>query len=181
MITHLSQHLSFDTEFIKSQRKQNEDFYISKKVDVKPYAMGLIERSDLGPLNTAIGRTTRTPGEYHPTDADTGKVLPRPMRKTHEFIHPSIRYRIQQRGPGLSEKDSDRVGKGEYAPPALKGWKYVTGSEAVDIAGKDWKDQGVWYIRHEDGKVTFIVEDKIKEGTAEMDLVSGWPGVLAKL
>lgn len=95
------------------------------------------------------------------------------MRKTHEFIHPSVRYRIEQKGPGLAQSAKDHVGQGIYQPAALKGWKFITPDEQTDVGGKQWAEEGKWYIRHADGKETFIVEDRIEEGTAEFDLLMG--------
>lgn len=181
MITQLSHHVSFDKKYVPVQRKQNEAYYATVDVPVASWAMGQIQRSDGGALNTATGRTTRTPGEYHPTDPDTGKDIKRPMRKTHEFIHPSVRYRIDQKGPGLAENAKDHVGKGVYDPPALKGWTYIAPDEETDVGGKEWAGEGKWHVKRKDGQETFIVEDRILEGTAEMDLLVGWAGIFKDL
>lgn len=183
MITQLSHHVSFDPNYVPTQRDQNEAYYatVNTPQATRAWAMGQIQRSDGGPINAATGKTTRTPGEYHPTDPDTGKDLPRHMRKTHEFIHPSVRYRIEQKGPGLAEDAKDHVGKGLYNPAALQGWNFIPPSEDTIVGGKEWAGEGKWYIKHKDGKETYIVEDRILDGTAEMDLLIGWSGILKGL
>jgi len=184
MITQLSRHLTFDTSYITLQREQNEDFYRRVKSDVKAWAMGLIQDSSTGFLNTLTGRSTRTPGEYHPTDPDTGKPLLRKMAKTCEFIHPSVRYRIEQHGAGLAESSNDKIGKGEYHPTALEDWNFEkAGSKGAEVGGKKWEHYGKWVVDRPDGSQTFIVEENIEEGTAEMELLKGWKnyGVQDKL
>ena len=180
MITQLSAHLSFDKAYVPRQREQNQAFYEQKaqsnrSIAVRPWAMGLLRRSDAGFLNTMMGRAPRTPGEYHPTDPKTGKPLKRQMLRTCEFIHPSVRYRIKEKGAGLADGDKDFVGQGLYKPSALDGWKFVLPKENDNkIAGKKWDGYGFWVLDHKDGSRTFIVEEKIEENTAEMDLINGW-------
>lgn len=179
MITQLSPHLSFDKSYIPAQRAQNQEFYGTKNVPVRSWAMGLIQRSDEGFLNTMTGRTVRTPGEYHPTDPMTGKAKPKKMQKTCEFVHPSVRYRIEQKGAGLASDDGDYVGKGVYAPNALKGWNFKVSGEVEGMTPEEvteWREYGKWVVQRKgEDKPTFIVEEKIEPGTAEMDLIEGWP------
>ena len=182
MITQLSAHLSFDADYVSRQRQQNEDFYESKDVPVglRSWALGLIQRSDRGPLNTLTGRSVRTPGEYHATDPDTGKPEPRKLANTCEFIHPSVRWRMDHNDTAIANSVDDKVGKGKYKPAALDlgKWEFVHPGDASDVGGKQWHDYGKWKKR---GETTFIIEERIEEGTAEMKLVEGWPGVVAEL
>lgn len=171
MITQLSHHVSFDPAYMPAQRVQNEEYYTSNNLPIRTWALGHITDSAAGPINGLTGKTTRTPGEYHPTDPDTGKDLPRRMRKTSEFIHPSVRYRIEQKGKGLEDK-------GEYNPAALKGWRYISPDEHSDVGGKMWQNEGKWFVKRKDGTNTFIVEDQIVEGTPEWDLMASWAGVV---
>lgn len=185
MITQLSRHLSFDKDYIVQQRLQNVQFYKSVDSEVRPWAMGLIQDSSTGFLNTMTGRSTRTPGEYHPTDPNTGKPLPRKMENTREFIHPSVRYRIEQKGAGLSESSKDKIGQGLYSPKALAGWRFVKPGVELDndLGGKEWAEYGKWVVERPDGSKTFIVEEMIENDSAEMELLKGWTnyGVEAKL
>lgn len=179
MITQLSKHLSFDKSYIPTQRSQNEEFYTFKKVPVRSWAMGLIQRSDEGFMNTMTGRGVRTPGEYHPTDPLTGKPKPTKMKKTCEFVHPSVRYRIEQKGAGLAAGDKDFVGKGVYQPDALKGWNFQVSGDVEGMSPEEvheWQGYGKWVVQRKgEDKPTYIVEEKIEPGTAEMDLITGWP------
>jgi hypothetical protein len=177
MITQLSAHLQFDPDYMPRQRTLNAEFYASILVSIREWALGLIPRSDKGPLNTMSGRSMRTPGEYHATDPETGKKLPRTLVTTHEFIHPSVRYRVDQKGQTVVDNKQDYSDKTVYAPPPIKDWKYLEGDEAVKVAGEEWAGYGVWLTKNG----TFIVEEKIKDGTPEMGLVDGWPGVEEKL
>ncbi|KAF2453345.1 hypothetical protein BDY21DRAFT_374914 [Lineolata rhizophorae] len=64
------------------------------------------------------GGTTRTPGQYYAVDPLTERETTRPLRDTHEYIHPSARARLALRGPGPADK-------GRYDPPALDDWRLV--------------------------------------------------------
>ena len=186
MITQLSAHLSFDPKYISAQREQNEHFYgsVDPPVPVRTWAKGLIKRSDGGPLNTIMGRGNRSPGEYRAIDPHTGKVTNRKLAKTCEFIHPSVRYRMKQPdGRGVSKDENDDSGSGLYQPLALDSWDfYPAGSKEADAVGeKKWEKHGKWIVTKPDGEVTYVVEDRIEDGTAEMELLRGWPGVEAEL
>lgn len=176
MMTQLSRHLTFDEDYIHRQRLQNIEYYKSDKSEVAPWAMGLIPESSAGFVNTLAGRTVRTPGEYHPTDPDTGKELPRKLKNTHEFIHASVRYRMEQHGPGPAKDEVSKIGVGKYNPPALAGWRFVKPGQQLDndLGGKEWEEYGRWVIERPDGSKTFIVEEKIENSTTEMDLLLGW-------
>lgn len=52
------------------------------------------------------GRTKRTPGEYYRVDPETGRETTTPLRDTREYVHPSVRTRLQLHGPGV-EDDSE--------------------------------------------------------------------------
>lgn len=173
MITQLSKHLSFDPEYVPRQRAQNEAFYKAINVPVRPWAMGLLHRSDGGMMGALQGRTTRTPGSYHPTNPDTGKTLPRVLVKTHEFIHPSVRYRKQEGGlNAVTGKDDSRAGV--YEALALKDWRFIRHDEeeALLYGGDEWKSYGKWV--KSDGSGLYIVEDEIAQDTPEMTLLQGW-------
>jgi hypothetical protein len=188
MITQLSRHLTFDPAYVPLQQQQNVAYYKDSGIPARSWAMGQIQKTDGGLLNTILGRQTRTPGEYHATDPDTGKELPRFLTDTCEFMHPSVRYRIQQKGPGLAKSSSD-PGQGTYQPAALKNWEYVEAGKSLEsvegLSGvqdvRRWDEYGKWIVRRSDGKTTFIVEEKIGSGTEEMVLLDAWPGVAQKV
>jgi hypothetical protein len=180
MITQLSPFLSFDETYVPRQQKQNVQFYESRKppVPVRSYGMGLIQRSDRGFLNTLTGRSERTPGEYYATDPETGKHTSKKLVKTHEFVHPCVRLRIEEKGQAVVETVEDYNSAKLYQPKALDGFVYLEGDEAVEKAGKEWKGYGVWWKK---STGTFIVEEKIENGSEQEVLVQAWPGVEAKL
>jgi hypothetical protein len=177
MITQLSAHLQFDPDYIPRQQKLNAEFYGTIPVPIREWALGLIPRSDKGLLNTMSSRSLRTPGEYHATSPETGKKLPQTLVETHEFIHPSVRYRRDEGGQAVVDNKEDYSSRAVYVPDAITDWKYLEGDAAVKVAGEKWRGYGVWLTPHG----TFIVEEKIKDGTPEMDLITGWPGVEEKL
>ncbi|EGP84011.1 uncharacterized protein MYCGRDRAFT_48331 [Zymoseptoria tritici IPO323] len=178
MMTQLSQYLDFDPEYLRRQIKQNQAFYTDKKVPEnspsRDYAMGLIKSSDVGLLNTVLGRVTRTPGTYQLTDPNTGEPLPERLQKTCEFMHPSVRWRMQQRGPGLAQTKTDTIGQGVYTPLALEKWKFFAAGEetpkgvAVEAM---WAKKGKWV--NEELSV-YVVEDEVEQGSWEEILVGAY-------
>ena len=183
MMTQLARHLTFDPNYTLLQQKQNEQFYSDLHVPMCSWAMGKIEKSDAGLFNTLGGKQSRTPGEYHATDPKTGKPLDRGLANTCEFVHSSVRYRMQQKGPGLAES-ATVPGEGVYSPVTLNGWQYCAPGQPLpdkntqlDSTTHEWDDFGKWFVRRDDGSCTFIVEDRIEEGAEEMSLIKAWPGV----
>lgn len=188
MISQLGRHLSFDPEYVPLRQKQNEQFYVDHNVPVRSWAMGQIRKSDTGALNTILGRQARTPGEYHATDPTTGKQTDRKLTKTCEFMHPSVRYRIEQKGLGLATSDKD-PGQGTYQPVALNDWTYCAPGQPwpkkeLRLSEEDadkWEAYGKWIVQRTDGDATFVVEESIEKGSEEMELIGAWPGVAEKV
>ena len=188
MITQLSRHLSIDPGYILRQQEQNVRYYKDHDLPLASWAMGQIQRSDTGVLNAILGKQVRTPGQYHYISPVTGKPTPRRLVKTCEFIHPSVRYRIQQHGPGLAKSTTD-PGQGTYDPQALNGWDFVAPGEPLrddsklDIwneAGR-WDEYGKWIVTPKDGNTTFIAEERLQKGSEEAELVDAWPGVYERV
>ncbi|KAK6386667.1 hypothetical protein LTR65_008866 [Meristemomyces frigidus] len=187
MVSQLQRHLTFNPNYILLQQKQNEKFYVDHNVPVRSWAMGQIWKSDAGVVNTLTGRQARTPGEYHATDPITGKQLARKLTNTREFVHPSVRYRIQQHGLGLATSDDD-PGKGSYNPIALDGWTYCPPGEPwrdkdlhFDESADSWDHCGKWIMQRQNGDATFIVEEQVEKGSEEAKLMDAWPGVAEKV
>ena len=136
------------------------------------------------------GRETRTPGSYHELDPKTGKPTKRLLAKTDEFMHPSVRYRITQKGPGLSSSDKDLVGQGTYYPDAMNpkdAWTWCPAGQpwpreelGFGKGAERWDDWGKWVIKRADGSYVYIVEERIESGSVEMDLLQGWGFVVAE-
>lgn len=191
MITQLAAHLQFDPQYILLQNQENVAFYESNHLPVASWAMGQIPQSDDGFAYTLTGRQVRTPGDYHATNPKTGKQLPQKLTDTHEFMHPSVRYRIQEKGPGLTKGASTYMSDTTYAPKALKGWKYFApyqpwqdAAKGCETLGDDlgkWDGYGKWMVRKKSGIVTVIVEEKIEPRTDQMELLDAWPAVKEKV
>lgn len=177
MMTQLSKHLDFDPAYLMRQRRLNAAFYASRDTPVpqeaQDWGMGLIKRSDTGLLNTILGRQVRTPGEYHLTDPNTGEPLPELLKNTCEFIHPSVRYRIDNKGRGLAASATDFVGGGVYVPAALKDWDYYPAGREVPGLTVDpkWAKAAKWVKK--DLK-TYIVEDRVEQGSDDWVLAASY-------
>ena len=78
------------------------------------YCVGKIYNS-LTALYIGAGTATRTPGDYFRVDRRTGKATHKPLKDTHEYIHPSVRTRTCLDGPGVEDR-------GDYDSKALRGW-----------------------------------------------------------
>lgn len=177
MMTQLSQHLDFDREYLPRQRNLNATFYATRKPppprEAQGYGMGLIKRSDRGILDTVLGRDVRTPGEYHLTDPNTGETLPEVLKNTCEFIHPSVRYRIENKGRGLANSATDFLGGGVYTPRALAGWTYYAAEREVPglMVDVKWSKAAKWV---KDDLKTYIVEDMIEENSDDWLLADSY-------
>lgn len=187
MITRLSPHLSFNTAYVPALQAANVAFYASRSPPIsppRPWAMGLLKRSDLGLLNTLTGRSIRTPGAYYATSATTDKTTQRKLRGTEETIHPSVRYRRTHGGAGLAKTEGDYRGEGAYDPAALTGWSFAPAGTDLPIKGtQDWDmetndDGGRWHGRSADGTTVVLEEEKLVPGTPEWDLLSAWGEVV---
>lgn len=188
MVTQLSRHLTFEPDYILLQQKQNRKFYIDHNENVSPWALGSIPRSDTGLLNTLAGKQVRTPGSYHATDPSTGKVTSQRLVNTREFMHPSVRYRISQKGPALVNSPKDKT-TATYQPKALAGWTYHAPEDpwrddktlGISKDAERWDNHGKWLVKGKDGSATFVVEETIEQGTEELQLLQAWPGVAEKV
>ena len=188
MMTQLQKHLAFDKLYISVQRTENLDFYQSASKPVKEWALGLLKRSDTGLLNTMMGRSVRTPGQYNRLNPMTEKETDHKLVETCEFIHPSVRWRWRiKQGTGLVESEDDTDPKTSYIPAALKDWDFHEPG-ALDEAEygqyaqlKPWQEYGKWTKKDKDGKLTFIIEEKIEDDTVEGELLHAWPGVREEL
>lgn len=116
---------------------------------------------------TVLGGTRdRTPGAYHRTDYRTGKQTETPLHDTCEFVHASVRVRMQAKGKGYD-------GKGVYAAKALtaNGWKVED-----DAGGWKWV-RGEGQVLKEDELGRFEVA-LLKEDPEMAELVLGGAGAV---
>lgn len=118
MMSQLQPFLDFHRNYIVKQENENISYYKHEKKRVRPWGFGRIYDSKTG-LYQFGGSASRTPGQYFQTDPDDcTKSLERPLRDTHEYIHPSVRTRIRLKGPGMEDD-------GRYDPEAMDDWKLV--------------------------------------------------------
>ncbi|EME47033.1 hypothetical protein DOTSEDRAFT_165775 [Dothistroma septosporum NZE10] len=179
MMEQLSKHLEFYRPYLGYQITQNQKFYEDKNTPQKGrgWGLGLIQDNSTGFLNMIQGTASRTPGEYHLTDPDTGNDLPERLRNTCEFIHPSVRYRMDK-GTSLTTSADQKVGQHDYRSQALSSanWEYFAPGQEVVGAQIDpkWAKAAKWVKK--DTK-TYIVEDKINAEGYERILTDSWEGV----
>lgn len=102
---------------------------IAASVDADTRSTGKILNSSTG-VYALAGTRTRTPGRYHRTDPNSGRLTSQRLRNTGEFIHASVRTRIELGGPGIEDR-------GEYDPRALRSWELF-----MDRDGPVWEHYG---------------------------------------
>ena len=68
-------------------------------------------------------------------DQETGEPTGKPLRDTHEYVHPSVRSRIVLRGPGVEDE-------GEYDCEALDPYKLRYLDETADRG-----PSAIWELR----------------------------------
>lgn len=76
-------------------------------------------------LYILAGTTTRTPGDYYRIDRHTGEPTSKPLKNTHEYVHPSVRSRTCLDGPGTGDR-------GDYDARGLRGWHVTVDKENVN-------------------------------------------------
>ncbi|KAK4998389.1 hypothetical protein LTR66_002363 [Elasticomyces elasticus] len=132
MMSQLAPFIDFDPEYILDQDEENERYYEKKGAPVRPWSFGKIYDSMSG-LFALGGSLIRTPGAYYEIDPWTGRKTSKPLRDTHEYIHPSVRTRFRLKGPGVNDE-------GRYEAKALNDWKlmieYDAGSKKPDVFWK---------------------------------------------
>ena len=149
MTQQLSPFLEFDELYLKFCNEINQQYYLKAKVQPRTWGMGYIYNPFSG-FETLAGKKDRTPGRYYATDYWTGKTTNRPLRKTNEHVHPSVRVRIACHGKGVADSPN-------YNPPAFSGFKLVHPSDNPDK--KDPFQKGyVWTGTNKDGKEITIPE-----------------------
>ncbi|GIZ36847.1 hypothetical protein CKM354_000031300 [Cercospora kikuchii] len=94
--------IKFDDEFIDSCFRQTSNYYATARCgdDYRGWAMGKVYDSNTFP-QSLTGAKVRTPGRYEKTNYDTGKETGQPLQHTNEYIHSSVRARIDLAGRGV--------------------------------------------------------------------------------
>jgi hypothetical protein len=152
MIDHLSPMIDFNIDYLSSQVQANLKLnYAPKQTEtatppakttpafnaLKPwhYGLGTLYESDTFPYSL-VGSSKRMPGAYHQINYLTGKPNKEMLRQTNEFVHASVRARVQFGG-------TDANGK-PYHSKALQDWELVPAGkdEAGTATGATWKYRG---------------------------------------
>ena len=162
MMQQLGDLLDFDKGYLAWTVELTKKYYVDHNQPERKYAMGKIYNSMVG-IQRLAGELVRTPGHYRtaPTGADS-KASPRPLVDTHEYIHASVRWRVERNGKG-----TDDVGL--YEPTALKGWTRFKKSgdvpgegrwvwESPDSAGENRGEEGVLPEDQLEGIEVFLYE-----------------------
>ncbi|TVY37155.1 hypothetical protein LSUB1_G005997 [Lachnellula subtilissima] len=116
--------LTFDPTYLDWLQDLNNEYYIKQAEPIRPWALGKLY--DSAPHNTVKGivaglsPVVRTPGRYHVVNDKTGLGTNIPLKNTCEFIHPSVRNRMNSRGIG-TEEDSKHVSEVSHLLNAAKG------------------------------------------------------------
>lgn len=94
--------IRFDDDFINLCFRQSSNYYASNSGldDYNGWAMGKVYDSNTFPQSLA-GAKVRTPGRYQKTDYLTGKNTGVPLSVTNEYIHSSVRARMDLAGRGV--------------------------------------------------------------------------------
>lgn len=133
--------IEFYEDYLDVQQNLNMAWY-QDHPPIRGYSLGTIYNSFTFPQNLA-GRIVRTPGRYRKTNPLTGiqerGVL---MQDTQEFIHASVRARIDLGGTASEPKPNNwsrfvqwlrkligRETKRLYRPEALRHWKLHDGHQ----------------------------------------------------
>jgi hypothetical protein len=143
MMAQLTPFVDIERDYIIRQHDHNVDWYRKNGQRPRPWSFGTLYNSMSG-LYAVGGGTIRSPGRYYAVDPETGKTTNRPLRDTHEYIHPSVRTRYFLKGPGAVDKE------GMYDPESMDDWKLVV--EYPDGPGR--KPDIFWKARFSDRNVT---------------------------
>lgn len=108
--------LAFDQSYLDKVQDWNTQGYITRKEAIRPWGMGrLYDSASPNSVLTAaqgINPITRTPGQYCQIDLKTGLQLSnRPLTNTNEYIHRSVRVRIDGGGLGPEDDPLSTTGK----------------------------------------------------------------------
>lgn len=146
MMAQLEPFLDMNTNYLLNQDDDNYDYYLDVEglKDPRPWSFGKIVNSMKG-LYALGGRSIRTPGRYMGVNPHTHRPTDRPLRATHEYIHPSCRSRLyyMSGGPGVEDK-------GIYDCPAMQDWKLVVDyTSGPGLQGPEGEPNIFWKLRRE--------------------------------
>lgn len=115
MTSQLEPFIEFDPDYILDCYDDTRMYYKETNQKPRPWSFGKIYDSLKG-IYLLDGAMTRTPGSYLRADPSTGNPTSKPLRQTNEYIHPSVRTRLELSGPGKDDR-------GDYDAKALDPYK----------------------------------------------------------
>lgn len=124
MVSQLEPFIDFDIDTLMKAASDARQYYRSEGEKPRPWSFGNIVDSQT-PVYTLVGTEIRTPGDYYRVDRQTGKETSKPLKNTHEYIHPSVRTRTCLDGPGIEDR-------GDYESKALRGWSVTVDKENIN-------------------------------------------------
>ena len=171
--------LAFDKDYLRSQAELNATYLANAtpRVD-RPWGCGRIWPTGGGAEGWLTGAANRTPGTYCRADPATGAPTTTRLRKTHEFVHPSVRVRRMLGGKGT---DDSPVYNDPWPFAEKEGWKLVPPGGKFDADASlpdyrkgdlweaEWEDRWKWVKQEAKGRLVWIAEEKM--GDMEWDLV----------
>jgi hypothetical protein len=160
MMAQLKPFVDISQDYIVRQYEDNVKYYRSEREKPRPWSFGQLYNSMTG-IYAIGGGTIRSPGRYYAVDSETGKMTSRPLRDTHEYIHPSVRTRFFLKGPGSEDR-------GLYDPESMDDWKLVV--EYPEGQGR--KPDVYWKARFSDRNVSTRVLPESPIWDAERTLLS---------
>ncbi|KAK5727777.1 hypothetical protein LTR17_012435 [Elasticomyces elasticus] len=120
--------ISFDDEYVDHWY----DYQLEKDREPhhKGWARGKVYNSCTFPQSLA-GQRIRSPGRYHGTFYESGKTdAKRMLVDTHEYVHSSVRARLDMGGRGVEADESATFPKGwEIRPLFAEAWRLMTGGK----------------------------------------------------
>ncbi|KAF2756846.1 hypothetical protein EJ05DRAFT_440706, partial [Pseudovirgaria hyperparasitica] len=118
MMDQLSPWIDFKPGYISTQVRANDQFDALVQSqglkEKRGWALGKIYQSCKFPTSLG-GKKNRTPHIFHGEDPFKGTKYKEPLENTNEYVHASVRVRIDLGGKGWEDK-------GRYAPAGLSEW-----------------------------------------------------------
>ena len=115
MMSQLTPFIDFDPDYILDAYDETKLHYKETDQKPRPWSFGKIYNSLKG-IYLLDGPMTRTPGMYFRIDPNTGQPTSKPLRQTNEYVHASVRTRLELDGPGKGDR-------GAYDGKALDPYK----------------------------------------------------------
>ncbi|KAL2356922.1 hypothetical protein BJ546DRAFT_837577 [Cryomyces antarcticus] len=190
--------IKFEDGYIGEQYVANQAWYDDEMGGKRRvWSTGTIYNSSAFPFNLfGFSGTTRSPGLYHRTDYDTGKIDPDTLLEdTNEYIHASVRERIAHHGFTTEQEAS------AYLPPKwkwfpqdlhmptpglyksqdgpLKHWTQSSGDQYRDAVPGNNDNAPKWIYEGPPEKTNYhtargMPEDRLQPGGYEIMLLRNW-------